>query len=133
MESIFRFLVVLAALLSILFWGMPYIDYMWLSNEQLYLLDKNGLGGEISGNEIAYWGALTIWLALSVGLFFYNRFARLGFVAFYIFSLALNLFHGVQVLSPYESTISSLICLADGAIIATAYLTSIGGKFASGS
>lgn len=69
MESIFRFLVVLAALLSILFWGMPYIDYMWLSNEQLYLLDKNGLGGEISGNEITYWGALTIWLALSVGLF----------------------------------------------------------------
>jgi hypothetical protein len=133
MESIFRYLVVATAALTVLFWAMPYFDYMWFSDEQLNLLDQNGLGAVILGNDFIYWGTLLIWLALSVGLFFYLRFARVGFIAFYVLSLGLGLFYGVQVLTPYESTISSLIGLADGAIIAIAYLTSVGGKFAKNS
>ena len=133
MESIFRYLVVITASLSVLFWGMPYFDYMWFSNEQLNLLDQNGLGAVIRGSDFTYWATLLVWLLLSVGLFFYNSIARVGFIAFYALSLVLGLFYGVQVLTPYESTISSLIGLADGAIIAMAYLTSVGGKFASSS
>jgi len=129
MESVFRYLVVIAAVLSTIFWAMPYFDYMWFSNEQLYLLDQNGLGATIPGSEVTYWGTLFVWLILSVGLFYFNRFARVSFIAFYALSLVLGLFYGVQVLTPYESTISTLIGLADGAIITMAYLTSISGKF----
>lgn len=133
MEIIFRYLVVISASLTVLFWGMPYFDYMWFSDEQLNLLDQNGLGAVIPGGDFTYWGTLLVWLLLSVGLFFYNGIARVGFVAFYALSLVLGLLYGIQIHTPYESTISSLIGLADGAIIAMVYLTTIASKFSRSS
>ena len=131
MESIFRYLVVISAALTILFWGMPYIDYMWFSIEQIHLLDQSGLGTVIPVSDVLYWGILFIWLVLSVGLFFYNPLARTGFIVFYILSFVFGLLGGIQVVTPYESAIASLIGLADGAIITLAYLTSVGAKFES--
>ena len=129
MKSIYRYLIVLCALLTVVFWTMPYFDYMWFSNEQLHLLDKNGLGAKIPGNDFTYWGTLFIWLLLSAGLFLYNKRARSAFVGFYIISTLSGLFYGVQVLTPYEATISALINLADGTILTMAYLTSVGTMF----
>ncbi|MDO3387776.1 hypothetical protein QWI17_18175 [Gilvimarinus sp. SDUM040013] len=129
MESIFRGLVVFAAVLSLIFWSMPYFDYMWLSNEQLYLLDQDGFGAVIPTSHLTYWGTLVVWLVLLIGLFFFNRFARIGFVAFYFFSVVLGLCYGLRIHTAYEVTILNLMGLADGAIIAIAYLTSVGAKF----
>lgn len=129
MEAIFRSLVVAMALLTVLFWSMPYVDYIWLSVEQLQLLEQGGLGSVIPGRELAYWGELAVWLGLSVGLFFYIKAARIGFLVFYCIVMARSFFDGVQILSPYEAAISSILGLADGAILALAYFTSIAAKF----
>lgn len=62
-------------------------------------------------------------------MFFYNKVLRSAFGIFYVLSLALIPFYGIQILTPYEAIISNLIGLVDGAILAVAYLTLIGSKF----
>ena len=129
MESIFRVLVVGAAVLSIVFWCIPVFDYMWLTNEQLQILDLGGFGSYISDSRIFYWGTLTIWLLLSIGLLFYVNIARFAFVICMVIVHVLSFFYGISILSPLEAFIGSLITMADGAIITMMYLTSISGKF----
>ena len=130
MESIFRFLVVTAAILSIIVWSLPYFDHQWLSEDQQFLVSYSGYESLLPlGNYFAYWGPLAIWLILSVGLFYYNKFSRKGFVLFYIVETVLQFFYGMQISTPYEGVLFTLIGLADGAIIAMAYLTSISDRF----
>jgi len=129
MEKLFRSLLLVNAVLTTIFFTIPYFDYMWLPYEQLLLLDQSGTGTIIPNSNIVYWGFLTIWLLLTFGLFFYNNLARIGFVVFYIISLLSTLFYGVEVLAPYESLLSSLIGLADGAILVLMYLTNVANKF----
>ncbi len=130
MESIFRFLIITTVVLSIVVWSLPYFDHQWLSENQLLLASYSGYESLFpSVNYFTYWVPLVIWLILSVGLFYYNKFSRKAFVLFYIIETVLQLFYGMQVVTPYEAVLFTLIGLADGAIIAMMYLTSISEKF----
>ena len=129
MESIFRFLVVASALLSITFWSVPYIDFLWLSIEQMQILDLGGFGAIMPTFEITYWGTLVVWLVISGGLFFYIKAARPAFVVFMAINIVLGLFYGISILSPLEVFIGSVLAMVDGAIITMMFLTSISGKF----
>jgi hypothetical protein len=129
MESIYRILVVGGALLAIVFWSMPFIDYMWYSNEELQILYLGGFGSKLPASQIYYWGTLILWLAISVGLFFYNKIARTAFVVSLIYFLVVGLFDGILVLSPIEAALSQIITLSDGALLVIMYLTSINAKF----
>src|SRR5690554_251800 len=116
MAFIFRSMVSITILLTVVLWAMPYFVYMWFSNEQLYLLDQSGTGSVIPASELMVWGQLVLWLSLSVGLFFYSPAARTGFIVCYILSLIVVPLNGVQVYSPYEALISGMLGLADGAV-----------------
>lgn len=129
MNSIFRTLVVLSAILNILLWCLPYFDYMWLSNDELSLLDLSGLDAIINTSEAFYWVTLVVWLSLAVGLFFYIQISRTLFILYASLSACMTLFYGIQVFTPIESLISYLLTLSDGGIIAIMYLTSINDKF----
>lgn len=129
MESIFRILVVGGAMLSIVFWSIPYIDYMWLTNEEMQILDLGGFGSKLPNSQIYYWGTLLLWIVISAGLFFYKNIARTAFVIFLIFFSVLGFFDGIMVLSPLEAFLSAIITLSDGAIIAIMYLTTLSSKF----
>jgi hypothetical protein len=108
---------------------MPYFDYMWFSNEQLYLLDQSGMGAIFEGNDFIYWGTLVAWLISSVGMYFFIPLARILFALLSISGVLLSLVYGVQVLSPSESTLSGLIGMIDGAILVMAFITSVGLNF----
>jgi len=129
MESIFRILVVASALLSIVFWSVPYVDYLWLTVDQMHVLDLGGFGAIIPTYDITYWGSLIVWLLISVGLFFYVSIARTAFTVFMVINIVLGFFYGIAIMSPLEVFIGSIISMSDGAIITMMYLTSIGGKF----
>ncbi len=129
MESIFRILVVGGALLAVIFWSMPFIDYMWYSNEELQILDLGGFGSKLPESQIYYWGTLVLWLAISVGLFFYKKIARTAFVVCLIFFSVVGLFGGILILSPIEAALSQIITLSDGALLVIMYLTSMNAKF----
>jgi len=129
MESIFRILVAGGALLAIVFWSIPYFDYMWLSNEEMHILDLGGFGSKLPASDIYYWGTLILWLIISVGLFFYVNIARVAFVVCSVLFTVIGLFDGILILTAFEATLSTIITMSDGAIVAIMYLTSISAKF----
>lgn len=129
MIAIFRLLVVIQALLTALYWLLPYFDYHWLSVDELLVLEESGTGAVfIAGSSFA-WTIFTVWMALSLGLYFFVRLAREAFVVFYLATFGLALFMGVQVLTPLEQVVLGVLQVGDGMLIAVAYFTSVSQKF----
>lgn len=129
MELIFKFSLLANIVLSIFFWCLSYIDSLWLSEEEIVLLNQAGAGGLLPYSEFWYWGSLLIWLSLSVGMYLFSNVARVGFVIMYLVSFVLILFNGIQVLTPIEFAVSNVIGFLDGLILTIAYLTTINTKF----
>ena len=67
--------------------------------------------------------------AVLVGLFFFRRFARFGFVLICAFTLALVPFDGLVVMTPLEAAVVQLTLVLDGVIVAMTYLPPIRGEF----
>ena len=121
MTQLFRSIVIISTALTIVFYGLPYIDYMWYSNEQLYLLDQDGLDATFTSNDYIYWGLLITWVLLAIGLYFFNKFSRACFSVLILITLLSSLLYGVRVLSPYEMLLSAAISMSDGAIFCLLY------------
>ncbi|WP_138438250.1 MULTISPECIES: hypothetical protein [Marinobacter] len=133
MIAIFRLLVVVQALLTAVLWLLPYFDYQWLSIEELLVLEDSGTGAVFTSGNFIAWGIFTIWMALSLGLYFFVRLAREAFVVFYLVNFGLTLFMGIQVLTPLDQVVLGLLQVGDGMLIAIAYFTSVSQKFRTSS
>lgn len=129
MIAIFRLLVVVQALLTAVYWLLPYFDYHWLSIEELLVLEDSGTGAAFISGDFFFWGIFAIWMALSLGLYFFVRLAREAFVVFYLVNFGLTLFMGVQVLTLLDQVVLGLLQVVDGMLIAIAYFTSVSQKF----
>ena len=131
MATLFRYLVVISSVLFVAYWSLPYVDYNWLTEEELRLIGADGYGSIFPISLFIYWSMFVIWLTLSIGLFFYVRIARTGFLVFIIVSTCASFFWGFRVLAPYEIVIGNIIGFSDGAILAMAYFTSVDSKFSN--
>ncbi len=129
MIAIFRLLVVIQALLTAVYWLLPYVDYHWLSIEELLVLEDSGTGAALIIGDFFSWGMFAFWIALSFGLYFFVRFSREAFVIFYLVNFGLTLAMGVQVLTPVDQVVLGLLQVGDGMLIAVAYFTSVSQKF----
>lgn len=129
MERLFKAIVAGSTVLFVIFWLLPFIDSLWLTDPEIRLLRADSLGSVIPNSPFIYWGMFSLWLLLSVGLFLYVRAARTGFLVMLILVSVANLFWGFRVFSPLGITLSYIITLCDGAIVTMAYLTSINEKF----
>jgi hypothetical protein len=130
MDSMFRPIIIFSIVITIVFWLTPYFDYIWLTDAEIDLLDQSGLGSMIAPSDLDYFGTLVIWLLLSVGLYFHVGLAKPAFITFYVVNLILTPLYGIQVLTGYETLMSSLLGLTDGIILAMLLFTSVGAKFA---
>ena len=108
---------------------MPLIDHLWLTQEQLNLARYDTWGSSIPNHPLIYWGMFTIWLVISIGLFFFVPFARTAFVIMQFISLVASFFWGFLVQSPASAAIGSMLGLSDGVILAMLFLTSVANKF----
>ncbi len=129
MKKIFRYILIFSTVLSIALWMLPYVDYMWLSSEVYQILDYNGYGSVLPHSPLVYWFIFISWLCVSVGLFFFNKAARTGFIILSITSIVASPFWGVLVMTPAEVTLFSIVAMSDGAIITMIYLSSIAKEF----
>lgn len=71
-----------------------------------------------------------LWVAAAIGLWQFNRHARLGFLLLTVTSVALTALGGVAVQLPFEEVLEYAVALMDGAILAMAYFSPLKGKFA---
>ena len=129
MERLFRYIVAISTVSFLVLWLIPYFDYLWLSQEELRLVSVDTYGSYIPNHPLIYWGLFVIWLALSLGLFFYVRAARIGFFIMIIIAVLASFFWGFRVYLPIEVVLSMIVTLSDGAILVMAYLTSVSRKF----
>lgn len=133
MESIFRPIVLFSIVITIIFWFMPYFDFIWLSEPEIDLLVQSGLGSKLPYSDLYYWGTLFVWLVISFGLYFYVRLAKYAFIAFYVLSILITPLNGIHVFTGFEMLLSSLLGLTDGIILAMLLFTSVGTRFAKNS
>ncbi len=97
MEKLFRYIVVISTVLFVVFWLLPYFDYLWLTEDELQLVSVDTYGSYIPNHPLIYCGLFAVWLALSIGLFFYVNVARTGFFVMTIFVTLANFFWGERM------------------------------------
>jgi len=125
----FRFIVLLSTVLSIALWVLPYVDYIWLTQDDLDILGLNSYHSFIMLPEIVLWGFFIAGMVINVGLFFFIKPARWMFFIFYLLYLALVPFSGIQILTSYEYLIYTILVLLDGGIFALLTMSEIRFKF----
>jgi hypothetical protein len=131
---LFQTLVVISTLSYVLWFFFPHIS-QWFAND-LYrdvasrLGQYDGLGALLPIHHPLYYVPwFTFWLIASIGLFFFQNWARYLFLFLYVLSLALAPFSGFSVKGPLESFFGEITAVLDGAILAMAYLSPLSAAF----
>jgi hypothetical protein len=112
---------------------LPFVESAWLSDVELRLRDFDGYGAivRISGifAAIFYFG-IAIWgLASLVGLLWFSKAARTGYLVLVIFSLIFQLAGGVRVMPSYDVFLYGALSTVDGVILTMAYISAISEQF----
>lgn len=131
MTTIFRILVGISIVGTIMLWIHPYWEAAWLSEDQMRLRQYDGYGAIVDGSMSFYWGYLIAWMASLLGLFFFIKPARSAFVLLVALSIILNILWGIRIYLPYELALHNALLTIDGALIALAFLSPISQKFGS--
>jgi len=129
MKQLFRFIVVISTLLYVIFWFLPYVDYLWLTEYEIELASAEGYGGYIPQSLVLAWAQLIIWVVISVGLFFFIPLARTAFVLMLVITAITNFLWGFLVMEPISAGLISIITTSDGVILTMMYLTSLSKYF----
>lgn len=129
MEKLFRYLVVISTVFFIVYFLLPFFDHLWLSDDGRTLKNFDGYKSSIPSHLIIYWGIFSVWLVISIGLFFFVPVSRTAFLVMTVFGLLMSIFSGYRIQTPYEIVLNNTIALFDGAIISIAYLTSVSNRF----
>ncbi len=93
--------------------------------------EYNGFGALLPVHHPLYYGVwFGLWLIASIGLFFFQNWARYLFLCLYVLVIVLAPFSGFSVKGPLEGFFSELITVLDGAILAMAFLSPLAAGFA---
>lgn len=113
----------------VVYWLLPIVDHLWLTEEELNLARYDSWGASIPSHPIIYWGFFTIWLVISLGLFFLIPIARTAFLVMQVVTIVASFFWGFMVLPPISATVGNVVAVSDGVLLAMLFLTSVGREF----
>jgi hypothetical protein len=126
---LFQWLVVASVLTSLVFFFLPAVA-LPVSPDVAALRGKSGYGAMLPGiRELISWIFLPLWLIASVGLFFFQAWARSLFAVLYVVALLLRFIQGVTVSLPVEGFVGEIVSLLDGAILVLAFTEPLDGYF----
>jgi hypothetical protein len=133
---LFQALVVVSTLSYSLWFFFPYI-VQHLAND-LYrdiasrLGQYDGYGAFLPVHHpLYYWPWFGFWLIASIGLFFFQNWAKNLFLFLNVLGLVLAPLGGFSVRGPLASLLAELTTVLDGAILALAYLSPLAAAFAT--
>lgn len=127
-KIIFRSCIVIGTISYICYFFLPY-SYGYLDADTANLLSYSGYGALIKGNEVFMYVIFIAWLACSVGLFIFNNLARTLFFALVIITTAITPMFGASVETAGGTLLIDIANIADGAILAMAYLSPVSNEF----
>ena len=129
MNKAFRILIIIAALIYVVFYSLPYFDFMWLSKETLEFLSLRGNNSFITLPYSVVNLLYGLWLINSIGLYFYLPISRKVFIILLALSLILLPFVGYVAFSPFEALLITISNTIEGALLILMYFTSVKAKF----
>ena len=128
MKKLFEILVLISLTTYAIFMSLPYFWDLIFQKDAIGLLDLNGYMEFINffyiNNIIT---GLTI--VASVGLLFYKRWARTLFFSLIVIYIILAPFMGFAIAAGFESALSSINLLCNGAVLYMAYFSSVADEF----
>jgi hypothetical protein len=125
MIRIFRVLIVATLLLQIVWFILPYGWTYLYEGDAITLLSWNNYGAYIDHNGYLPYLIVVAYIAASVGLMLFKKWARVLFLCLTIGTIVLTPFLGFTVTPALDASIGYIVSLADGAILALAYFTSV--------
>ncbi len=129
MRGIFRAIVVLALLLQLVWFYLPYTWVYLYEGDALNLLQWSGYGASIDLYGPIPYVVLGAYTAVLVGLALFQTWARPAFVILIVASVLTTPLWGISVVSPVGGAVGYVVSLADGAIITLAYFTTLSRDF----
>jgi len=128
--SIYRILIVVSTAIFVVFYWLPYFD------SPLYTVDMNelrkwdGLDAAVEVTLTVQVGLFAMGLAAPLLMYFFIVGSREIFLLTTLTFAAANIGFGARVLMPLDMFLGGLVNIADGAILAIAYLTSLSERWA---
>lgn len=129
MKQIFQVLVVGALTLQVACFLLPFATDHLYSGDALTLLGWNALGAHVDMRGPIPYAILLSYMVVSLGLIYLKTWARTGLIGLTIFGIVSTPLWGMAVVPPLYNSLATMMTLADGAILAIAYLTSLGTQF----
>ena len=129
MDKLFRGLLIISVVLYSSYYVMPYFYHHWLSEEQLAYISYSGQFSIIQIPIFVSHAIFIGWLLSSIGMFFYNNFARNLFIFLAIVTLVIIPFTGYTSMTALETALFGFLNILDGALIVIALFTSVSIKF----
>lgn len=134
MEKLFKSLIVIAYFTYSLFFFKPFFDHYFLDEKTLDILSWTGYGSFVPYglNMVLVYLTLFLYLIASIGLYFFQPWAKPLFVGMTVISLSINTLSGVYIETAVGALLLDVTNLCDGAILAMLFLTPIGDRFRPG-
>ncbi len=129
MKRIFSTTIIVATLLYVVWYFMPFAWEYLYDNETLGGLQWNGYGAKLNLDGPIPYIAGIAYLVSALGMLFYKLWARTLFTLLTISTVISAPFWGVAASGGYDVLVGNIVTLSDGAIIAMAYLTSVSSEF----
>jgi hypothetical protein len=129
-KIIFRALIIAPIVLMLIYYFLPSVEYLWLSCDEVSLLDADGFNSFIPENYIFFIIYMFVWLLVSIGLFLFIRWFRIIYINFTVISMILILFLGNRISAPVETVFLFLMTLTVGGVLALMYSSSTAELFA---
>lgn len=131
MQGIYRLAVSVMLALHCVWLFFPWFDLFDQDSVQVVIWAGYGALINDAINSALYFAWGFGYLFIYVGLMFFLKFARLTHLLFSISGVGLALLYGVVVQRPAQASVSSLLLLGDGFLIAIGYFTSVGRLFSN--
>ena len=119
---LFQRMIIASATLVVLLFVSPYLPIP-IGEEQLAF--RSGAGSGALGLDAAiaiYYLLQLLWILSAVGLYFFKWWGRMLFAGAYVLGAIQTLLSGLEVNLPWESVVTMIATLLDGAILALAFL-----------
>ncbi len=129
MTKLYRSLLLISLLSYLLYILFPGTSVHSMSEDAYNILSWSGYGAVIIWPTWLYWAFVFLWFPLTIGMWFYQGWARKAFLIMVLAFIFLNPLEGLYVSTGFDMMLAQLTASVDGAIIVISYLTSISGRF----